>query len=108
MGTLLSPHCRACGFEADTFHYGGGMMDHGTVTNVPAIDTRTGEFTTVNIKDPDADSHIVPYSDPSLHQGPIDVMDSYHWGETNLPKKGNKCPRCGKFTLSFEVRGFWD
>lgn len=108
MGTLLTPHCPACGFESNWFYFGAGMRDFDTKTNVPALDTRTGELTSLNIKESNTDPDIVPYTDPSMHEGPIDKEKAHEWSETWLAEDRNKCPRCGRFTLRFDWAGNYD
>jgi len=110
MGQVLTAHCEKCGFKRDKIYFGGGMADHKTVCDVPAIDLNTNQFVVENYYNKEKlGDNIQFYTDQELFKGGADKnAGKWNWGNVLLKITENKCPECNNYSMRFIPTGSFD
>jgi hypothetical protein len=109
---MIEAKCR-CGFESGTIMQGGGMLNFETIDYEPAICLKCKKFLVLNYKIknqkcPDCNTEIVFYNDKSVQRKTKSYQKKIPWGAFYVPDTTCLCPRCGKLTMRFYFRGYWD
>ena len=118
-GTILKANC-PCGYHLE-FMAGGGMANFKTLCAVPAYCAACKKLEILNYLDDDPKCAAcagkpVFYNHPSLQEKlPPEAKPKivFSWntdkkGTFTLPDVNYLCPQCGKMTLHFVHKGFWD
>ncbi|WP_043601187.1 hypothetical protein [Solidesulfovibrio magneticus] len=117
-GTIIAASC-PCGYAVKGLPLFGGNSNFKTVCNFPALCKATGRLTLVNALDPTAPPKDCPSGEVVSYESPI--MRKADGGEPiatwRVPGKDMVlslfagrylCPRCLKYSLRFQVVGYWD
>ncbi len=120
MGSSLNAKC-PCGFSAEEFAVGGGMMNFQTYCGAPALCETCADMLVVNYLDdqpacPKCKGAITFYNAPRLRRKKRQVSKrtplvfSWTLGRTfKLPDTEYRCPRCGEVRMRFFDAGIcWD
>lgn len=105
MANIYKASCN-CGFKRSV-RTGGTRETFQTVSYFPFYCKKCG-FTVVNIAIPHdlcpdcKSAEIKPYGNPSISlDNKFQSISSYLY---SAPKEGNLCPKCGKFSLVFDLQ----
>lgn len=106
MGLLLKAKCHKCDFQK-SFNFGAGKMNYKKISNVPAINIKTGDFVLVNYLDKNIKSDFNFYNQVDMFKA---VSESKHfsWQEFKIQRSNNLCPKCKKFEMEFILEGYFD
>ena len=117
-GNMVSASC-PCGYKAENLLLFGGRANFQTFCAFPVHCQGCPDLTVLNLyadkltcpKCPG--SKAVPYDDPSLIGRRGKVITGWNTTERlgralELTDGEYLCPACGKFSLKFQVTGFWD
>ncbi|MBP7239606.1 MAG: hypothetical protein KBA14_05235 [Saprospiraceae bacterium] len=101
MGVILSAFCTACGYKKENLFFGSGMRSSSP--RLLASDPQTNEIILTGPDNKNCDF----YHDPKMFKG--ENKDGFIQDfDVFLSPENNQCPRCKKYTLSFEPIGQWD
>jgi hypothetical protein len=105
MGHILKAKCTNCDFEQKVY-FGASRANFRTHSNVPAIKISTGEFVMENYLTEKDNADLIFYNSEELNS--LREGKTYSWNDIRLYEKGNKCPKCQKYTLEFIRIGLFD
>ncbi len=100
MGLLVYADCANCNF-IKKFSFGGGMRDHMTRCDVPALNRSNGKFVVRNYFK--KDKYRIQYdfyNSPTMHRSKHSSGDLVY-GEIVLKQAQNFCPKCKRYALKF-------
>jgi hypothetical protein len=110
MSQILTAHCEKCGFKRDKIYFGGGMADHKTVCDVPALDLNTNQIVIENYFDKEnLRDNILFYTEQELFKAGVGKnVGTWNWGDVILKIAENKCPECNNYSMKFISTGSFD